>query len=236
MGEAGLPASGCSGRGLPEFAIYEANLEPCGSTAIVLFAFKTKRTKQQLWHNHQQQIHSKQSKVLSPLHREKLEHWGILFHKERDAWLCVPQNLVASGSFNTSLMTYLAPFKLKNPTTADAFPPSKSQEKHNKICRGGLSELTPGNKDNQEHCFEEFPGKRVCYEWLSVTKTAASWKQSSISKCIFSLAWSEASQFSPKRVLNATVLPNLLLLDWTPFSCRPSQRHQITCRTGSGVS
>lgn len=147
-GEGGLPASGCSGSGLPEFAIYEANLEPHGSTAFLLFAFKTKHTKQQLWHNRQQQIHNKQSKVLSPLHR--LEYLCIWFHKDRDACLCVRQNLVASSSFHTSLMTYLAPFKEKKTTTADTFPPSKSQGKLNKICGGGLSDLTPGNKDNHE--------------------------------------------------------------------------------------
>lgn len=71
------------------------------------------------------------------------------------------------------------------------------------------------------------------YQW---PKQLPAENNPAISKCIFSLAWSEASRFSPKRVLNATVLPNLLLLDWTPFSCRPSQRHQVTCWTGSGVS
>lgn len=113
---------------------------------------KTKHRKHQLWHNHQQQVHRKQFEVPSPLHREKLEHLRILFHNDRDTWLCVPQNLVARNSLNTSLMSYLAPFKEKKKKSTDTFPPSKSQEKHDKICRGGsLSENTPGNMDNQEY-------------------------------------------------------------------------------------
>lgn len=54
------------------------------------------------------------------------------------------------GLFQHQLNDLFGTFQRKK-KSADTFPLSKSQEKHDKICRGGsLSENIPGKRDSQE--------------------------------------------------------------------------------------
>lgn len=151
MGEAGLPAFGCSGSVLQSLQFMKPTQSVAEVQYLCYLLLKTKRTKQQLWQHQQQQVHGKQCEALPPSHREKLEHLHILFHEDRDTWLCVPQHLVDKGSFNTSFDTFFDTFQRKKKYSADSFPSSKSQEKHGKIWRGGsLLDNAPRNRGNQE--------------------------------------------------------------------------------------
>lgn len=212
-GGAGLPAFGCSGSVLQSLQFMKPTQSVAEVQHLCYLLLKTKRTKQQLWHNHQQQVHGKQCGALSPSHREKLEHLHILFHEDRDTWLCVPQHLVDRGSFNTSFTPFLTPFKEKKNILLTLFhlvKAKKNMARSEEVEVSQITHLASGTtrKISSEHCSEEFPGSRICYKRLSVTKIVASWKQSSHFQVYLPIALKAGLSIPPKRVLNAAVLPN----------------------------